>query len=414
MNDSLHVWVYLPRALEPVACGMLELVGGRMCRFAYAREWLERDDAIELSPDLPLRAGAFEPPSGHDIHPIFEDAGPDRWGRRIIEKAFNLRRRTEIDYLALAGEDRVGALAFSASGTEYVPSNEQALHRADLQALLSAAQALERREDISDDMRRLLRPGTSAGGARPKAIIEDQGRRWIAKFPAEGDTIDVCAVEHACLRLAQSCGIAVPDSMLVQVRGQRVLLVERFDRDRDGARHHFCSAKTLLLAEGIEAKDAAYSDLATSARRFSSVPTRDAHEIFRRMAFNVLMENTDDHEKNHAFLWASGRWNLAPAYDIQPQLQNIGYQQLIVGRDGYEPSIQNVLSDCGRFMLSDEEAIAQLSTILDRVSGWPDVFESEGVSAGDIAQCEQYVRVARLKENWKPSTKAKKQSKARS
>ncbi len=413
MNNFLYVWIYPPEALKPVLCGTLELVGGRLCRFAYAESWIEHPGAFELSVDLPLRAGAFEPLHDQLIHPIFEDAGPDRWGRRIIEKTFNLPRRSEIDYLAVAGEDRIGALAFSESPDEYLPSSEQALRGADLGALLAAAQALERRDEISDDMRRLLRPGTSAGGARPKAIIEDQGRRWIAKFPAEGDTVDVCAIEHASLRLAHACGITVPDSMLVQARGRNILLVERFDRDAQGARRHFCSAKTMLLAEGIEAKDASYADLAMSVRRYSSVPTSDAHEVFRRMAFNVLMENTDDHEKNHAFLWHSDRWNLSPAYDIQPQLQNIGYQQLIVGKDRYEPTLQNVMSDCERFMLSEDEARSLLADMLERVSDWQQAFAIEGVSEQDIAQCRQYVRVDTLVGSWNEMNRSKKRARQR-
>ncbi|RKP53722.1 type II toxin-antitoxin system HipA family toxin [Pararobbsia silviterrae] len=413
MNNELHVWMYLPGALEPVHCGTLELVGGRMCRFSYATSWLELDEAFALSPDLPLRPGAFEPPVGQDIGPIFEDAGPDRWGRPIIERVFNPRRRSEIDYLALVGEDRIGALAFSSSSETYSPAADQVLHRADLPALLAAAQAIERREEIGEEMRRLLRPGTSAGGARPKAIIEDAGRRWIAKFPADGDTVDVCAIEHASLRLAQVCDIAVPDSRLVTVRGQNVLLVERFDRDTDGSRHHFCSARTACLADGIPIEQAAYSDIANFARRYSATPTADAREVFRRMVFNVLMENTDDHEKNHAFLWKNGRWNLAPAYDLQPQLQGIDYQALRVGDKGHEPTLENVMSACGRFMLTEHEARDIVSAMLVTLARWEIAFAEAGVDARDIEQCGPFVRVAREAEAWSEATRSARRSRSR-
>ena len=175
-NSELFVWIYPPSSAEPIHCGVLQLISGRLCRFEYAPAWLARDDAFELSPDLPLRAGKFEPSAGLNIHPIFADAGPDRWGRQIIDRVFRLRRSSEIDYLAVAGEDRIGALGFSLDSERYDVVAEQALHTADLAALLSAARAIEHRMPIDEGMRRLLRPGASAGGARPKAIIQDGGR----------------------------------------------------------------------------------------------------------------------------------------------------------------------------------------------------------------------------------------------
>lgn len=395
-NSELYVWIYLESCVEPVQCGVLELVGGRLCRFEYAPAWLASADGHELSPDLPLRPGKFEPDAGLGIHPIFADAGPDRWGRQIIDRVFRLRRSSEIDYLAVAGEDRIGALGFSLDPDSYDVVADQALHTADLAGLLSAAQAIERRMPIDDDMRRLLRPGASAGGARPKAIISADGRRWLAKFPAEGDSVDVCAVEHASLRLAAACGITVPNSRLQDVGGRNVLLVERFDRDAAGGRIHFASARTLLIAQGVEIANAAYSDIADIARRFSRAPKADAQEMFRRMVFNVAMENTDDHEKNHAFLWQDRHWNLAPAYDVQPQLQGIHYQQLKVGRLNYEPTMSNVLSDCGRFMLTEAEARKQISGMMSMLEKWQMHFADAGVRDDDIEACARYVRVGEM------------------
>lgn len=399
-NTDLHVWIYPPHSDEPVLCGTLELVGGRLCRFEYARSWLDRKGAFELSPDLPLRAGSFEPPAGTNIHPVFEDAGPDRWGRQIIDKVFKLRRRSEIDYLAVAGEDRIGALGFSLDAARYQVTREQALHQADLSALLRAAKAVERRQPIDEEMRRLLRPAASAGGARPKAIIEDENRYWLAKFPAEGDSVDVCAIEHASLRLARDCGIEVPESRLLDVGGRHVLLVERFDRDEAHARTHFASARTLLMAQGIKIPDAAYSDIADTVRRYSATPKADAHEIFRRMIFNVAMENTDDHEKNHALLNKDGKWLLAPAYDLQPQLQGIHYQQLKVGRFDHEPSARNIMSDCGRFMLNEKEASAEFAKMLRVLGEWPERFAAAGVQEVDIDACREYLLVDELRNDF--------------
>ncbi|SAK79634.1 putative protein related to capsule biosynthesis enzyme-like protein [Caballeronia hypogeia] len=395
MKTELHIWIYPPGELAPQHCGALDLIGGRRCLFSYAESWLSDRRAFPLSPDLPLRSGAFEPEKGLDLHPIFEDAGPDRWGRRVIDTAFRPERKSPIDYLALAGEDRIGALGFSWSAENYETPKDQAFYAADLEALVSAAHAIEAHLPIDERLRRLLQPGRSVGGARPKAIIQDEGRYWIAKFPAEGDEVDVSAVEHASLRLAQACGIEVPDSRLVALRGKSVLIVERFDRDRSGARRHFASAKTLLVAEGHDIENVAYGDVAEVARRFSPDPRVDSRQLFRRMVFNVLMENTDDHEKNHAFLNDNGKWKLSPAYDLQPQLQGIGYQQLIVGAQAHEPSIENALSHAGRFMLTSAEANAEVEHMLVVLSRWPEAFRQAGVSERDIDACQRFVLVDR-------------------
>jgi serine/threonine-protein kinase HipA len=397
MNDDLYVWIYPPHALTPVLCGTIRLIGGRRCLFSYAPGWLNDRHAFELSPDLPLRPGAFEPEHGQDIHPIFDDAGPDRWGQRVIDTAFRPRRRSPIDYLALAGEDRIGALGFSWSADRYDVPAEQVFHTADLEALAEAAHAIEVHEPIDERLRRLLQPGRSVGGARPKAIVQENGRFWIAKFPAEGDEADVSAIEHASLRLAQACGIEVPESRLMRLRGKSILLVERFDRMASGARHHLASARTMLIAEGIDIGSAAYADLAEIARRYSPEPKADSRQLFQRMLFNIAMENTDDHEKNHAFLNRGGKGKLSPAYDLQPQLQGIGYQQLIVGTQAHEPSVANALSEAGRFMLTQSEASAEAERLLDVLSQWPDRFRNDGVSERDVEMCQRFVLAERAR-----------------
>lgn len=390
MNNLLYVWAYPQDEPEPVICGVLELLGGRRCLFDYDPSWLEHPKRFVLSPDMPLRAGSIEPPAGLDLHPIFEDAGPDRWGQNVINKVFNPQRRSPIEYLELAGEDRIGALGFSRSRDEYLALPEQAFCAADLSDLVRAANALSSQMPIDDNLRQLLRPGASAGGARPKAIIRHENEDWIAKFDAEGDECDVAAVEHASLRLASQCGIDVPDSQLVKVGARNVLLVKRFDRE-DNNRVHFASARTMLLAEGIQESAMGYSDLADVARRLAADPKRDCEQLFRRMTLNVLIENTDDHDKNHAFLYKNGNWHLSPAYDFQPQLQGIGYHQLRIGKEGHVPAISNVLSEANRFLLRREDAEQIVEDILAKTRGWQTVFETEGVSRHDIDLCASYV-----------------------
>ncbi|WP_432263426.1 type II toxin-antitoxin system HipA family toxin [Cupriavidus sp. TMH.W2] len=392
VNDHLYVWFYRPHSREPVPCGRLDLIGGRQCLFSYAPGYLQRKEAIALSPDLPLREGQYAAPPGLELHPVFEDAGPDRWGRRVIDRAFNPRRRAAIDYLALAGEDRIGALGFAASGDRYEVDHPPVFHRGDLPGLIEAAHAVELQLPIDDRLRQLLRPGGTAGGARPKAIIDEDGGPWIAKFPAEGDSVDFCAIEHATLRLAQACGIEAPESQLVQLGRTNALLVKRFDRDADGGRIHFASARTLLLAEGIPEEQMSYADIAELARRYSPQPLEDSLAMFRRMLLNILIENTDDHAKNHAFLHHGGEgWSLSPVYDIQPQLQGIPYQQLIVGDEGTDPTLRNALSQAARFMLTPAEARAEAEEILDIVSGWREIYAECGVTDRDIEACARYM-----------------------
>lgn len=390
MNDRLYVWIYINGEQQPVLCGALDLLQGRRCLFSYDESWLARPDGFALSPDMALRRGPIEPPPGLELAPIFEDAGPDRWGKNVINKVFNPLRRSALEYLELAGEDRIGALGFSRSATEYQVAREQAFFSADLPDLYRAAHALEAHMPIDDDLRRLLRPGASAGGARPKAIIQYAAGDWLAKFPADGDEFDVCALEHASLRLASLCGIDVPPSQLIDISGRNILLVKRFDREHN-ARLHFASARTMLIGEGLAESDMGYPDLADLARRLTATPKANCQQIFRRMVFNVLIENTDDHEKNHAFIWKDKQWQLAPAYDIQPQLQGIGYHQLRIGKEGHAPSMSNLLSASKQFMLKPREAQQIVDELISQCQQWAAVFASEGVSRRDIDLCANYI-----------------------
>lgn len=395
MNDDiLHVWIYPQAAKVPVLCGTLELLRGRQCIFSYADSWLGHAKAFPLAPDMLLREGAINPSLGLELHPIFEDAGPDRWGKNIINKVFNPRRRSPLEYLERAGEDRIGALGFARSADNYEVLHEQTFQVTDLPDLVRAAHALSIHAPIDEDLQRLLRPGASAGGARPKAVIRDQHDAWIAKFPTPDDDVDECAIEHASLRLAASCGITVPESRLIEIGGRNVLLVKRFDREPAG-RLHLASARTMLIAAGVAEDAMGYGDLADATRRVSAAPKQTCEELFRRMAVNVLIDNTDDHAKNHAFLYQDGIWHLSPAYDLQPQRQGIGYQQLKIGKHGHEPNINNILSDSSRFLLKAEAAREILGEITQQLAKWPALFQREGVSQRDIDACAPHIMNAR-------------------
>ena len=389
-EDILHAWIYPKGATVPVLCGTIELLQGRRCIFSYADSWRSHDQAFALAPDMPLRSGIIEPSLGLDLHPVFDDAGPDRWGKNIINKVFNPRRRSPLEYLERAGEDRIGALGFSRSAERYEVLEEQSFQVADLPDLMRAARALSVQAPIDQELRQLLRPGASAGGARPKAVIRDEGEAWIAKFPTPDDEVDNCAIEHASLRLAATCGIQVPESRLVGVGDRNVLLVKRFDRGLAG-RLHLVSARTMLIAAGIAEEDMGYADLADIVRRFASAPNETCHELFRRMVVNILIDNTDDHAKNHAFLYRDGLWHLSPAYDLHPQMLNIGYQQMRVGKHGHEPTLENALSDSARFLLKRGEAADLIAKLTQHLAKWRDVFAQAGVKPRDIDVCSHHM-----------------------
>jgi serine/threonine-protein kinase HipA len=389
-DNFLYVWAYPYLATKPVLCGTIELLMGRRCIFSYDDSWLNSNGHFALAPDMPLRPGVIEPSMGLDLHPIFDDAGPDRWGKNIINKVFNPSRRSPLEYLERAGEDRIGALGFSRSDVQYEVLAEQSFQVADLPNLVHAANTLSIHEHINEDLRRLLRPGASAGGARPKAVVQEHGESWLAKFPMPDDDMDNCAIEHACLKLAESCGITVPESRLIKISGQNILLVKRFDREQ-GGRLHYASARTLLIASGIPEDMMSYGDLADVVRNISAEPQKMCHELFRRMAFNVLIDNTDDHAKNHAFICRDGKWALSPAYDMQPQCQGVEYQQLIVGKHGHVPNMANILSDSARFLLRHDAAITMLEDVIQQLERWPEIFEGAGVAPRDLNACAAYM-----------------------
>lgn len=389
MENSLFVWVYL-NGVEPVLCGRLDLIQGRQCVFSYDPAWLSRSDAFALSPDIPLKTGVMVPVMGLTIHPVFEDSGPDRWGRAVIHHVFNPLRRSPLEYLMFAGNNRIGAMGFSLSREEAPKGDEGVYDTLNLPDLLAAAKALSQKQPIDERASRLLRPGSKAGGARPKAIIKRHGEDWIAKFPSEGDECDVSKIEHASLVLARQAGIEVARSDVLPVGNRHVFLVKRFDRNKEGCLH-LISARTLLMSAGIAESDMGYGDIADGITRLSSAPEADCHALFRRMVFNVLIENTDDHEKNHAFLLTEEGWRLSPAYDVLPQCQGVGYQQLRVGSAGRTSSIANAMSEAARFLLKPGEATKIVQDVLDAVSHWKDVFLTCGVSDADIEVCSRFV-----------------------
>ena len=377
--SSVYVWAWLPGRVEPVVAGRLERDGERY-RFGYGRSYLERSDAVALhAPELPLGPGAREPLPGLVMPGCLRDALPDAWGRRVVlARLFGARAvdavSTDPDELVFALEsasDRVGALDFQGAADRYRPRGSDG---ATLEALLEASDRIEAGRTLPAALEAAILHGTSIGGARPKAFLGDDERRWIAKFASSDDDRPVVRHEYVAMRLAADVGLDVAPVRLERVLGRDVLLVERFDRVRvDGgwARRAVVSALTLFELDEMMARYASYEELASLVcRRFSS-PRATLVELFSRMTFNVLVGNTDDHARNHA-AFAGEAPSLTPAYDVCPQRRTGGEaaQAMRVHGAASFSRLSLCLAAAPSFRLSRDEAAGiarrQVDVIRDR------------------------------------------------
>jgi serine/threonine-protein kinase HipA len=297
----------------------------------------------------------------------------------------------ELDLLLHVHGDRIGALEFSPSATECHAAAPPVVTLADLEA---AARGVQEGATLPQHLLDVLLHGTSIGGARPKAAVDIDGRQWIAKFSSTTDQYRVVRWEAASLTLALAAGIRVPTHQLKQVNGRDTLLVERFDRegvDANVRRHLMLSALTMLNLDDTEAALSSYPDLSEVLLRHAQDPTADRTELFRRMVFNILIGNEDDHAKNHACFWNGQRLRLTPAYDMLPQRRSgmEGRQAMIVGtlgQGGRESTLTNALSDAARFGLRADEAVAIATEVLNVVEEqWEQRFLNVGVPAREIA-----------------------------
>lgn len=325
--DEAYVWVWLPGALEPVVAGRIFRDGARLS-FLYGRSYLARAEAIPLSlPELPLQAGVITPLPGLAIPGVLRDAAPDAWGRRVIlnrllgrqARGADAGQIDELTYLLESGSDRVGALDFQASATGYTPRTAPG---ATLGELSASAERVEAGVPLTPELDLALHHGSSLGGARPKAFVDDATRRYVAKFGATGDIQNVVKAEFVAMRLAAEAGLHVAPVTLARAAGKDVLLVERFDRvamPSGWARRGMVSALTLLELDEMMARYASYETLAEIIRHRFADPRATLRELFARLVFNLLSGNTDDHARNHAAFWDGQALALTPAYDICPQ-----------------------------------------------------------------------------------------------
>ena len=393
-----YVYIQLPGTLETVPAALLRVQtlpdGTQIGRFRYGDRYLQRQEAVALDPfQLPLAKEVFEFTQLKGIPGVVRDAGPDAWGRRVIEH--KLERSTadlqEIDYLLHGPQDGAGYLSFGLSAEPPAPKRQyNRTHQ--LAELIAVTQAIEEGRPVAAHLLEQLDPGTSMGGARPKATIEDAQSLWLGKFPAKDDRFNLQRVEFATLDLARRCGLNVTQARLQPVAEGDVLMLQRFDRDHTDKgylRFGLVSGLTVLDCgdSHLDRERWSYPLMADNLRRWSDKPEADCAELFRRMVFNAAVTNNDDHPRNHALLRRPKGWRLSPAYDLVPApVVSLERRDLAltVGDHGRTASIYNLLSQAGRFGLSAEEARGQIDRLVDVVRHWRDSFFACGVSAKDI------------------------------
>lgn len=365
--------------------------------FEYDDAWLNDSDRFSLEPALAMTRGAFAPPSGLTVFGSIGDSAPDTWGRRLMQRAERraaeregraIHTLAESDYLlGVSDTTRLGALRFRRVGEE----SFQAPDRAGVPALIQLGKLLQiterilRDEETDEDLQLIFAPGSSIGGARPKASVIDQhGYLSIAKFPKETDDYSVETWEEIALRLAEQAGIATPKHELIEVAGKVVLLSRRFDR-QDGTRIPFLSAMAMVSAK--DGEQGSYPEIVDSLVQHGAQAKTDARALYRRVVFNVLISNVDDHLRNHGFLWlGKNGWSLSPAYDLNPMPSDIKARVLTtnISLDEATCSLDLLESAAEYFSLSLAQARVIIKEVALVTSRWRNIAKEVGARSAEI------------------------------
>ena len=402
MSDDVEVYV---------AVGDKNLLAGRTyphrrrgvesASFVYNDRYLADPDAYALDPGLPLVTGTLQTPVRRALFGAFADSLPDRWGRTLIRRAERARAKavataprsmSEVGLLLGVRDDlRQGALRFRLDEQgPFLAAEESGVPAlTDLPALLDIAARAERDTADYEDLRRLVRAGSSLGGARPKAhVLDAAGRVAIAKFPSDSsDTWNVMAWEKVALDLARDAGVTVPDSQLIRIGDRNVLVVDRFDR-RGTARIGYASAMTML--EASDGDQRSYLEIAEVIEERSTAATAELRQLWRRIAFSILISNTDDHLRNHGFLHERGdSWMLSPAFDLNPNPQ-LGSKDLSTAIDYADTraSVDTLMSVAAYFRLDPSDALEVLAKVTRAVARWRAVAKSHGLLQQDLDTME--------------------------
>lgn len=376
-EKEAFVWIWLPDETDPVVAGRLETYNGNIL-FNYGISYLNRigdsKPAIAIyEPELFLKPGVLPLPQGLSMPGCIRDGAPDAWGRRvIINKMLGLKGAgtdtTELDeltYLLESGSDRIGALDFQRSPVEYIPRISD---NVSIEELMESAERVEKGLPLRAELDQALFHGSSIGGARPKSLVQDRGKKYVAKFSSTTDLYSVVKAEFIAMRLAGLAGLDAAPVKLFKAAGKDVLLIERFDRVPKGckwARKCMVSALTLLGLDEMMARYASYETLSQIIRHRFAEPRHTLKELFSRLAFSILCGNTDDHARNHAAFWNGRALALTPAYDICPQGRtgNEASQAMLISGNDNSSRLKTCLKTAHNFLLSTEQAQTIFGTL---------------------------------------------------
>lgn len=390
---------------DPVICGKVVQQKNGLYSFVYGKSYLARERAFPLDPvNLPLSERVYQVDYKDRIHGVLSDAGPDSWGTKVIQTLHTTKPQNTIELLLAGANMGVGALMFSRSrkATKRKLSRNQL---SDIDMLLRNKEAILSDPDVSKEAKRAYQEGSFLGGARPKTLVRDTDTSYLVKFNKSDDLFNCARVEHAAMRMLGELGCNVANTRVLECVEDDVLLVERFDLDVTGYPCcHYISANSLMnvvsVRPDLPASHYSYGAFAEILRAKSDEPT-DAQELFRRMVFNALIGNTDDHARNHACLYSfkTGHWHLSPAYDVLPVAGTS--HAMSIGESGSVFTFENLYSQAERFGLKQAKAKAIIKEIALAVAEWPRYFEEQGVSEGDIERLRGVIPKPKLRTRLK-------------
>lgn len=395
-------WLDIPMLVGELSFDSVR--GNETYSFSYDKEWLAKYGDVFLSEDLQNFPGVQYTRPERDIFSCFSDALPDRWGRTLLNRREQIaaadekrpvKRLTSFDYLmGIDDASRMGGFRFTRTkGGKFinVDPNLRVPPLTSVRELIHAAHEIEESEEkqqlpAKKWLVQLLHPGTSLGGARPKAtVVDEDGKLTVAKFPSRKDDYDVALWEHFCHVMGSKAGLNVADTRIINGENHHVLLSKRFDRNGEGKRIHFASALTLLgLEDGDNASTGfGYSDIVDFIIQHGSNIEQNLEELYKRVAFYIIVGNSDDHFRNHGFLLTRKGWELSPAYDINPTLQE--NQSLLINRSTNESDLNILLESAYDYMLSKDKAARIISEVKEAMKSWRAEARRLGIPQRDIA-----------------------------
>ena len=409
---TLYVYADFDWLDEPMLVGELgyeSLRGSDSYSFKYDNDWLRQYGSLYLSADINNYPGQQYTQPDRDIFGCFNDALPDRWGRLLLnrreqilatEEKRPVRKLSSFDYLiGIDDYSRMGGFRFKEKQDGEYINCEKSLRippLTDIRALVAASMEIEKSEELNQLpekkwLLQLVHPGTSLGGARPKAgVMNDEGRICVAKFPSRNDDYDVGLWEHLSHLLAKEAGVEAAETSVIETgKKYHALLSKRFDRTVEGRRKHFASAMTLLgLTDGCDAKSGnGYLDIVDFILQNCCDVEQNLRQLYRRVAFNIAIGNSDDHFRNHGFLLTPRGWTLSPAYDMNPTLNE--YQALLINSTTNHADLQVLLDSSEEYMIGKDEGVYIIEEVKAGVKHWNSIATRLGIAKREMDVFEQ-------------------------